>query len=103
MPVRVESGYEYDGWLRTVLIGLLFYDITQPTATPMENLVKQLQRIFVQLVVPNAAPSSNSQLQATDAHSHAEPQEQRLATLTRSQVHQLLEKNNFNNLTDWYF
>ena len=102
VPVRVQSGYEYDGWLRTVLIGLLFYDITQPTSTAMENLVKQLQKIFLQLVVPNAAPSINSQPQASDALSHAESQQPRLATLTRSQVHQLLEKNNFNNLIDWY-
>jgi hypothetical protein len=35
VPVRVQSGYEYDGWLRrTVLIGLLFFDITRRNPLP---------------------------------------------------------------------
>ncbi len=29
-PLRVQKGYQYDGWLRAALIGLMYYDISVP-------------------------------------------------------------------------
>lgn len=100
VPVRVQTGYEYDGWLRTVLIGLLYYDITQSQGA-LDELVRQLKNSLVKLglgpldaAAAPAAPSASG--------SHAQAKEAALATLNVEQVQQLLAKNGLSHLKERY-
>ena len=98
VPVRVQSGYEYDGWLRTVLIGLLYYDITQSQGT-LDKLVKLLKKSLEKLGPLDVMTAETSQ--TADSGSNVQAQEQ-LAALNVEQVQQLLEKNGLSNLKEKY-
>ena len=98
VPVRVQSGYDYDGWLRTVLIGLLYYDITQSQGA-LDELVKQLKKSLEKMGPLDVMTAETSQTVASGSHAQAQEQ---LAALKVEQVQQLLEKNGLSNLKEMY-